>query len=71
MGTARRWRAPKPNRRRGSHASVTGAATVTANESGTLLEMDGDAFLDLVGAGPELRGRLLGLYAGAPGARGT
>jgi len=46
-------------------------ATVTANESGTLLEMDGDAFLDLVGAGPELRGRLLGLYAGAPGARGT
>ena len=46
-------------------------ATVTATEPGTLLEMDGDEFLELVGAGPELRGRLLGLYAGAPGARAT
>lgn len=43
------------------------SATVTADEPGTLLEMDGDDFLRLVGAGGELRGRLLGLYAGSGG----
>jgi len=45
-------------------------ATVTADEAGTLLEMDGDDFLQLVGASGDLRGRLLGLYAGSPGSRG-
>ncbi len=45
-------------------------ATVTADAPGTLLEMDGDDFLQLVGASGDLRGRLLGLYAGAPGGRG-
>jgi MFS family permease len=45
-------------------------ATVTADASGTLLEMDGEDFLELVGASGDLRGRLLGLYAGAPGSRG-
>jgi MFS family permease len=43
------------------------SATVTADEPGTLLEMDGDDFLRLVGAGGELRGRLLGLYPGSGG----
>jgi MFS family permease len=45
-------------------------ATVTADQPGTLLEMNGDDFLELVGASGDLRGRLLGLYAGAPGSRG-
>jgi MFS family permease len=45
-------------------------ATVTADAPGTLLEMDGEDFLELVGASGDLRGRLLGLYAGAPGSRG-
>jgi MFS family permease len=39
-------------------------ATVTATAPGTLLEMDGDDFLELVGASGDLRGRLLGLYSG-------
>ena len=45
-------------------------ATVTADATGTLLEMDGEDFLQLVGASGDLRGRLLGLYGGAPGSRG-
>jgi CRP-like cAMP-binding protein len=44
-------------------------ATVTADEPGRLLEMDGDDFLELVGAGGDLRGRLLGLYGVAGGSR--
>ncbi len=44
-------------------------ATVTADEPGRLLEMDGDDFLALVGASGELRGRLLGLYGAAGGSR--
>jgi MFS family permease len=44
------------------------SATVTADEPGTLLEMDGDDFLALVGGSGDVRARLLGLYAGtAPG----
>jgi MFS family permease len=39
-------------------------ATVTAESDGTLLALDGEAFLELVGASGPLRGRLLGLYAG-------
>jgi FAD/FMN-containing dehydrogenase len=39
-------------------------ATVTAESDGVLLALDGDAFLELVGASGPLRGRLLGLYAG-------
>ena len=46
------------------------SATVTAETDGTLLEMDGDDFLALVGASGDLRGRLLSLYGGAPGSRG-
>ena len=45
-------------------------ATVTATAPGTLLEMDGEDFLQLVGASGDLRGRLLGLYAG-PGSTRT
>jgi MFS family permease len=39
------------------------SATVTATSEGTLLELDGPDFLELVGASGSLRGRLLGLYA--------
>jgi len=39
-------------------------ATVTASAPGTLLEMAGEDFLELVGASGDLRGRLLGLYVG-------
>jgi MFS family permease len=45
-------------------------ATVTAETDGTLLELDGADFLELVGAGGPLRSRLLGLYTGA-GSAGT
>jgi MFS family permease len=44
-------------------------ATVTAEAAGRLLEMDGPDFLELVGAGGDLRGRLLGLYGTAGGTR--
>ena len=44
-------------------------ATVTADEPGTLLEMDGEDFLRLVGASGDLRGRLLDLYGGATATR--
>ena len=44
-------------------------ATVTADAPGRLLEMDGDDFLQLVGAGGDLRGRLLGLYGAQGGFR--
>ncbi len=39
------------------------SATVTATADGTLLSLDGPEFLDLVGAGGAIRGRLLGLYS--------
>jgi MFS family permease len=39
------------------------SATVTAETDGTLLELDGADFLELAGS-PQVRGRLLGLYAG-------
>lgn len=39
------------------------SATVTAVENSVVLEMDGDDFLELVGASGDLRGRLLGLYS--------
>ncbi len=45
-------------------------ATVSADAPGTLLVMGGEDFLELVGASGDLRGRLLGLYPGAPGSRG-
>jgi MFS family permease len=44
-------------------------ATVTATSDGKVLAMAGDDFLELVGASGPLRGRLLGLYAGAGGTR--
>jgi MFS family permease len=40
------------------------SATITAEGDGTLLELAGKDFLELVGAGGPLRGRLLGLYGG-------
>jgi MFS family permease len=40
-------------------------ATVTAETDSVLLALEGRDFLKLVGAGGPLRGRLLGLYAGA------
>jgi MFS family permease len=46
------------------------SATVTADAPGTLLEMDGDDFLSLVGASLDVRARLLNLYAGPTNARG-
>ena len=48
---------------------LTGAprsATVAARTTGRLLELDGADFLELVGSGPDLSSRLLGLYRGAP-----
>jgi hypothetical protein len=47
---------------------LTGAprsATVTAIEPGTLLALDGPAFLELAGSGPGLSSRLIDLYRGA------
>jgi MFS family permease len=46
------------------------SATVTAAEDGVLLEMDGADFLSLVGADGDVRGQLLGLYAGGGASRG-
>ncbi|MDP9250129.1 MAG: MFS transporter [Chloroflexota bacterium] len=40
------------------------SATVSAETDGVLLELAGNDFLELVGAGGPLRGRLLGLYSG-------
>jgi MFS family permease len=40
------------------------SATVEAESDGVLLELAGKDFLELVGAGGPLRGRLLGLYGG-------
>jgi len=40
------------------------SATVAAESDGVLLELAGKDFLELVGAGGPLRGRLLGLYGG-------
>jgi MFS family permease len=45
------------------------SATVTADTEGMLLALSGDDFLVLVGAAGPLRGRLLGLYAGASATR--
>jgi MFS family permease len=42
------------------------SATVTARTAGRLLELEGADFLELVGSGPDLSSRLLGLYRGAP-----
>jgi len=50
---------------------VPRSATVTADAAGTLLEMDGEDFLRLVGASPDVRARLLGLYGGTASARGS
>ena len=44
-------------------------ATVTAETDGLLLALEGEAFLDLVGASGQLRSRLLGLYAGGTAGR--
>ena len=44
-------------------------ATVTADTEGRLLALEGEDFLALVGASGQLRGRLLGLYAGSSATR--
>jgi MFS family permease len=43
------------------------SATVTAETDGTLLVLDGAEFLELVGSGPGVGNRLLGLYAAPAG----
>jgi CRP-like cAMP-binding protein len=43
-------------------SGATRSATVTAATDGLLLALDADAFLDLVGRGPALRGRLMNRY---------
>lgn len=43
---------------------VPRTATVTASTDGLLVTLDGPDFLELVGSGPSLSGRLLGLYRG-------
>ena len=45
------------------------SATVTAETDGTVVALDGSEFLELVGSGPGVGNRLLGLYA-APAAEG-
>jgi MFS family permease len=45
------------------------SATVTAQTDGTVVALDGSEFLELVGSGPGVGNRLLGLYA-APAAEG-
>ena len=45
------------------------SATITTAEAGTLLEMDGEDFLDLVGASGDVRARLLGLYSSTTSVR--
>jgi len=40
-------------------------ANVTASTDGTLLSLDGERFLDLVGSGPGLTSRLLDVHRGA------
>jgi MFS family permease len=42
------------------------SATVTATTDGSLLALDGPAFLELVGGGGAIRGRLQSLYASTP-----
>jgi MFS family permease len=44
-------------------------ATVTADTDGLLLALEGEAFLELVGASGQLRSRLLGLYGGGVAGR--
>jgi MFS family permease len=46
------------------------SATVAADTTGTVLEMDGADFLELVGASVDVRARLLGLYSGPASSRG-
>ena len=68
-GEERQIRTLGPDGVFGELGLLTGAprsATVTAASDGTLLALDGPAFLELVGGGGALRGRLLGLYASTP-----
>jgi len=65
-GGERRLRTLGPDDFFGELGLLNGAprsATVTALTAGTLLALDGREFLDLVGGGGAIRGRLLGLYA--------
>src|SRR5262245_35293159 len=58
-----------PNDVFGELGLLTGAprsATVTATTDGSLLALDGPAFLELVGGGGKTRGRLLTLYTSTP-----
>jgi MFS family permease len=65
-GPARELRTMGPDEVFGELGLLSGSprsATVTAASDGTLLELDGPDFLELVGVSGALRGRLLGLYA--------
>ena len=68
-GEERQIRTLGPDGVFGELGLLTGAprsATVSATTDGTLLALDGPEFLELVGGGGALRGRLLGLYASTP-----
>ncbi|MBA2254063.1 MAG: MFS transporter [Chloroflexi bacterium] len=69
QGAPRQLRTMGPGSVFGEIGLLTGAprsATVTAGQATTLLALDGDDFLELVGAGPGLTSRLLDLHRGAP-----
>jgi MFS family permease len=64
-GGERRLRTLGPDDIFGELGLLSGAprsATVAATTDGTLLALDGPEFLDLVGGGGAIRGRLVGLY---------
>jgi MFS family permease len=66
-GAEQRLRTLGPDGIFGEIGLLTGrprSATVAAETDGTLLSLEGPEFLELVGSGPGVGSRLLGLYAG-------
>jgi len=71
VGGARELRRMGPDEVFGELGLLSGAprsATVTATTDGLLLALDADAFLDLVGRRPAVRGRLMNRYDQVPAA---